>query len=473
MIREDSVLHSNSLKTMLSSIQRELPFEAIDNSPAYLSRDNLNAYLKLKSQKTNFSHVDFLQAGIPPLHDIHPHIRYSIQKMLNHFTLTDENPSCLLNPIYATQIRRQRSLELFGSANPSIMVTLNSTMIDHPEMISQLLINGMKIARINCAHDSPDTWRNLVKIIKNAEKKLGVTCKIHMELAGPKIRVNKILYSCEDIKKGERPNFKIFPGDAVYIIKHITSADLFSQKDKVFSVSLARALTNVREEDRIYINDGKVIGKVCRVTDDFIKIIIMKTVKDKSKIREQDGINLPDSFVHFIMPAVTDEDLAVLPDVHELSDSIGLSYVHHPRDLEKLYLHLKRLSPKKLGIIAKIETKEAVQNLTKIVREGLNFDKFGIMIARGDLAVELGFTELAAVQEEILSLCQASHIPVIWATGVLESLTKKGIPLRSELTDAYMGIRADCIMLNKGDYILDSIKMIQDLINMNRHEQRI
>jgi pyruvate kinase len=85
------------------------------------------------------------------------------------------------------------------------------------------------------------------------------------------------------------------------------------------------------------------------------------------------------------------------------------------------------------------------------------------MIARGDLAVEIGYTELTHVQENILRLCQASHIPVIWATGVLDRLAKKGIPTRTELTDAYMGLRADCIMLNKGPFISEAVKMIQNI----------
>jgi pyruvate kinase len=100
-------------------------------------------------------------------------------------------------------------------------------------------------------------------------------------------------------------------------------------------------------------------------------------------------------------------------------------------------------------------------------------ESFGVMIARGDLAVECGYQRLAEIQEEILWICEAAHVPVIWATQVLESLAKKGIPSRSEITDAAMGERAECVMLNKGPYAVTAVRVLTDILRrMQAHQEK-
>ena len=98
--------------------------------------------------------------------------------------------------------------------------------------------------------------------------------------------------------------------------------------------------------------------------------------------------------------------------------------------------------------LAKIETPEAVKNLPELIVCAADQQTFGVMIARGDLPVEIGYQRLAEMQEEILWLCEAAHVPVIWATQVLENLVKKRIPSRAEIADAAMAERAECVMLN-------------------------
>ena len=93
------------------------------------------------------------------------------------------------------------------------------------------------------------------------------------------------------------------------------------------------------------------------------------------------------------------------------------------------------------------------------------------MIARGDLAVEIGFARLAEIQEEILWLCEAAHVPVIWATQVLENLIKRGMPSRAEITDIAMAERAECVMINKGPFVLDAIAMLDDVVERMRGHQ--
>jgi pyruvate kinase len=114
-----------------------------------------------------------------------------------------------------------------------------------------------------------------------------------------------------------------------------------------------------------------------------------------------------------------------------------------------LQQQLKRLGGENLGVILKIETRRGFENLPEMLFATLRSTRCGVMIARGDLAVECGFEHLAEVQEEILWLCEAAHVPVIWATQVLESLAKDGLPSQAEITDAAMSERAECVMLNK------------------------
>jgi len=95
----------------------------------------------------------------------------------------------------------------------------------------------------------------------------------------------------------------------------------------------------------------------------------------------------------------------------------------------------------------------------------------GVMIARGDLAVECGFERMAEIQEEILWVCEAAHMPVVWATQVLETLAKTGLPSRAEITDAAMGERAECVMLNKGPHLRDAVSALDDiLVRMQNHQ---
>ena len=113
---------------------------------------------------------------------------------------------------------------------------------------------------------------------------------------------------------------------------------------------------------------------------------------------------------------------------------------------------------------------EAFENLPDILFEGMVRNKIGVMIARGDLAIEIGFERISEVQNQILWLCEAAHIPVIWATQVLENLAKTGIPTRAEISDAAQGAQAECVMLNKGPHINEAIRVLKDiLIRMAGH----
>ncbi len=121
----------------------------------------------------------------------------------------------------------------------------------------------------------------------------------------------------------------------------------------------------------------------------------------------------------------------------------------------------------------KIETPLAVRNLPRLIIQGIATGPVAVMIARGDLAVEIVFARLSEIQEEIMWLCEAAHVPVIWATQVLDSLVSDGMPSRAEATDAAMAQRAECVMLNKGPFLAEGIRFLADiLLRMDRHHAK-
>jgi pyruvate kinase len=208
-----------------------------------------------------------------------------------------------------------------------------------------------------------------------------------------------------------------------------------------------------------------------RVTDTALHVRITQAAAGGSKLRADKGINLPDSDLK--LPALTDKDLEDLEFVVKNADMIGLSFVNRPADLTSLHKHLERLGRPDVGVVLKIETRRGFGQLPALLLSAMRFERAGVMIARGDLAVECGFERLAEVQEEILWICEAAHFPVIWATQVLESLAKEGMPSRAEITDAAMSNRAECVMLNKGPYIVNALQVLDDILQrMEAHQDK-
>ncbi len=150
-----------------------------------------------------------------------------------------------------------------------------------------------------------------------------------------------------------------------------------------------------------------------------------------------------------------------------------MSFVQSPEDVQCLRKELERLGRPDLGIILKIETAHAFASMPSLLWAAMEHERVGVMIARGDLAVECGYQRLAEVQEELLWICEAAHLPAVWATQVLEGLAKTGVPSRAEVTDAAMGERAECVMLNKGPHILDAVSVLDDILRrMEEHQSK-
>jgi pyruvate kinase len=150
-----------------------------------------------------------------------------------------------------------------------------------------------------------------------------------------------------------------------------------------------------------------------------------------------------------------------------------MSWAQSADDVCELRSRLRAAGGAHLGIVLKIETRRGFESLPELLLAAMGGPGVGVMIARGDLAVECGWEQLAEIQEQILWICEAAHVPVIWATQVLESLAKHGRPSRAEITDAAMGVRAECVMLNKGPHIVEAIGVLDRILKrMDAHRQK-
>ena len=492
-----------------------------------------------------------------------------------------------------------RTNHLFGPApqhrSVRIMVTFPSEAASDYALVKELVRRGMDCARINCAHDSPEAWQKMAAFVRQAEQETGRSCKIMMDLAGPKLRTGPVApdqsivrltpkrnsrgvvmepasvildasgqpgcNSVKDglgrrspprlsvdadwlrrLKKGNRiefsdlrdkkrelvieerlsqfevsalssdsayleegialnyfihsrrrhPVFQTFVGPVaappVPILLHagdylqLNCAPLAGEPAEIDEADnsiipahiscVQPAIFNyLKPGQRVLIDDGHIWAEVETLNDAgaLLKITRAKTLG--SKLGPEKGLNFPDT--ELTLPALTEKDLADLDFVAAHADIVGYSFVQSGADMDLLLQALAARSAQKIGVVAKIETKQALKNLPEIIVHGAGRHPFGVMIARGDLAVEIGYEQLAETQEEIMWLCESAHVPVIWATQVLEGLVKQNMPSRAEVTDAAMAERAECIMLNKGPFVLDAIDVLDHVVaRMQSHQQK-
>lgn len=240
----------------------------------------------------------------------------------------------------------------------------------------------------------------------------------------------------------------------------VRTAHISCQQPEVFEF--------IREGDPISLNDGKISGVVTSVKSDQLEVEITKAKPTGSNLRGNRGINFPGSDIR--LPGLTPADKANLKFVVQHADAVALSFSREPGDIRLLQGELQNYPERNPGLVIKIETKPAFKNLPGLLLTAMRSYPAAVVIARGDLAVECGWERLAELQEEILWFCEAAHIPVIWATQVLEQGAKRGQPSRAEISDAAMSQQADCVMLNKGPHILAAIRMLDNILRrMQEH----
>jgi pyruvate kinase len=458
----------------------------------------------------------------------------------------------------------------------SIMVTLPSEAADNPDLVTEMLAAGMNLARINCAHDDPDTWRLMVNNVRQAARDAGTECRIVMDLSGPKLRTGELKpgprvihirpkrdplgrviaprrirlipddvlqrgtkiavipvpRACIELaQEGDQIRFRdtrgkkrrlavatkddkglvleSFQGAYISTGTHLTLVRNGAGEELSYEVGELPAVEQplllhagdtliihrdnipgepAREDadgnvvepahiscqqpevfqylspgETISLNDGKISGVIRDVSEQQLDVEVTKAKPTGSRLRGQRGINFPNSDIR--LPGLTATDKTNLVFVAEHADAVSLSFVRKPNDVEALLQELDALSADGLGLIIKVETKKGFKSLPKVMLAAMRRYPIALMIARGDLAVECGWARLAELQEEILWVCEAARVPVMWATQVLEQEAKKGLPSRAEITDAAQSQRADCVMLNKGPHILAAIRTLDSILS--------
>jgi pyruvate kinase len=449
-----------------------------------------------------------------------------------------------------------------------IMVTLPSDAADDPTLVRELIRRGMDAARINCAHDDAAAWARMVTHVRRAASELGRSCRVLMDLAGPKLRTGALAAGPEvrrlrpardalgrvvsparawlgdpgrapahvptvlpvdaqwaaqlrigatvklDDARDKRRKLSVVdvtdagaivetvqttyltsgmrltaggstasvaalpaidmplvlhPGDTLVLTRDATPGSLGPVPH--IPCTLPSVFAYVRVGERIMFDDGAIAGRISHVTPDALTVTITDADAAGSKLRCDRGINLPDSTIE--LPPIDADDERDLAFVAEHADLVGFSFVRRPADVIALHERLDLLGRRDLGVILKIETRDAFERLPQLLLAAMRRPLVGVMIARGDLAVECGWERLAEVQEEILWICEAAHLPVVWATQVLDQLAKRGRPSRAEITDAAMGGRAECVMLNKGPHLGDAVETLDDILRrMEAHQTK-
>ena len=270
---------------------------------------------------------------------------------------------------------------------------------------------------------------------------------------------------------------RLFTGDLLFLHKHQPHGFVINeQTDEALkavahiSCSVPDVIDILKQGDRVWIDDGKISAYVTEKDTDYVVLRITRAGIKGTKLKPDMGLNFPETVLN--LPTLTSKDQSDLDFICEHADIVGLSFIETADGISELIAELQRRNATQIPIIAKIETARSVKNLPEILFASLARHPVAVMIARGDLAIELGHVRMAEIQEEILWLCEAAHVPVIWATQVLESITKQGIGSRPEFTDAAMSVRAECVMLNKGPYILDALRSLNAVLKCMQAHQR-
>jgi pyruvate kinase len=555
------------------------------------SARNLLHYLGLRRHDIRGLQRDLHALGLSSLGILEAHTMASLNAVLFVLgQLTGQAVDVSLEPPVdfhtGPRLLRDHARALLGpepaGRHVRIMVTMPSEAANDPGLVRKLLVAGMDVMRINCAHDDATAWRAMVENLRKAEREVGRSCRVQADLAGPKLRTGRLGAAGRVLKIQPRRDYlgrlveaaavwltpadapqerptkvrlmlplprslldAAHPGDELHLtdgrererflaIVARRGESLLAQADRVSYVrdesvvellrdgalvatgtvgvlpevvppisllpndelllvradvpghdalrdeagavleparihcTLDAAFASVRPGESVWLDDGKVGGIVTANDGSTIRVKIAQTGPNGARLRAEKGINFPDT--QLAMSALTAKDLADLEQVVRFVDMVALSFLRGPDDILLLQEHLHRLGAGHLGIVLKIENRQAFENLPRILLASLRSPPVGVMVARGDLAVEVGFERLSEVQEEILWLCEAAHVPVIWATQILEGMAKKGAPSRAEISDAVMSSRAECAMLNKGPYIVETVRFLSGVLSrMDQH----
>jgi len=339
------------------------------------------------------------------------------------------------------------------------------------EIILKLIEHGVRIFRINFSHGTMEDYEKLLKNIREAEKQSGKHIAVLGDLSGPKIRVGKVIDGGINLQKGQEIKF---------IKKEIIAGS--ENHKNTFSSTFPTFIDEIKTGERVLLDDGNVelecLGRDGKKTD----LILKCRVIVGGNITSAKGINLPDS--ELSVPSMTEKDFKCARFAVENGfDYLALSFVRSGEDVKVLKKELIRLKARPvenidtkgdlgftrkseglknyIPIISKIEKPQAIKNL-----EGILNETDGIMVARGDLGVEMDIAEVAVLQKKIIHMCKEYGRPVIVATQMLESLIHSPVPTRAEVSDVANAIfdGVDAVMLSGetavGKYPVKAVQMM-------------
>lgn len=439
------------------------------------SAQNLAHYLVLRRHDLRSIQTALMPWGLSSLGRLEARVLPNLESviatlgMICRVSATELPPRPSLADFFAgTQRLQNNTDELFGphrkARSVRIMVTLPSEAATDASLAYSLLAQGADCIRINCAHDSQPMWEAMIDHVHQAALTLGCDCKVLMDLGGPKPRLKTVVHP--DVKD------RISIGDYLLLTRHLP----LGHHPTWFQAhcSIPEILDQLTVGERVWIDDGKIGAVVEEWHPEGVLLQIVHSKKKGCRLKEDKGLNFPDT--DLALNPLTETDLRDLDFVARHADMVGYSFVQSADNILWLQQELAIREPSTgpmLPIIAKIETPRAIRNLPEIIVQAAGQHPLGIMIARGDLAIEIGYQRLAEMQEEILWICEAAHVPVIWATQVLEGLAKTGVPSRPEMSDVVLAERAECVMLNKGPFIVETVKVLDDVLSrMQAHQAK-
>ncbi|AYN05917.1 MULTISPECIES: pyruvate kinase [unclassified Flavobacterium] len=314
------------------------------------------------------------------------------------------------------------------------------------EIIKDMIEAGVNVFRVNFSHADYEGVKEKINIIRGLNEEFGYTTAILGDLQGPKLRVGVM-------EEGVVVN----DGD---VITFTTAEDIIGTAKKVF-MKYQNFPNDVNPGERILLDDGKLIFEIL-TTDK--KSEVTAVVIQGGELKSKKGVNLPNTKIS--LPALTEKDIAdAIFAIEQKVDWIALSFVKTPRDLQDLQELIAKHSDVKIPIVAKIEMPEALENMDKIVAYC-----DALMVARGDLGVELPAHEVPLVQKELIRRAKTARIPVIVATQMMETMITSLTPTRAEVNDVANSVMdgADAVMLSgetaAGNYPVQVIQKMTQII---------
>jgi len=319
--------------------------------------------------------------------------------------------------------------------------------------MSALIEAGMDIARLNFSHGTHEFHANLVRMIRECAQQAGKTVAIMQDLQGPKIRLGKLPPEGVQLSPGEK--YCLHPEGTTP-----TSLQAGELHLPIMAEIAAAVAADVRPGARILFDDGKVSTRTLSVSGSEIHV----QVEYGGKLTSNKGMNLPGTPLS--IPCLTEKDLEDLRfGVAQKVDAIALSFVRNAKDIEDLKDELRALTSEPPMVVAKIEREEAVEDMESIIEV-----TDALLIARGDMAVEVGAWRVPGIQKQLIKSCNELGVPVITATQMLESMIQSPTPTRAEASDVANAVfdGTDCVMLSgetaSGQYPIEAVQVMARII---------